>query len=99
MTDERLIKLVKNLPTGADLVALQKAVIKVQQGLIGVDRDLVTLKKEMRTGFDEVKERLDELKATAEVTDKMLERHHIKRIERIEPHLNLPKSVAATEEE
>ena len=52
MTDEKLIKLIKNLPTGADLASLQKAVIKVQQGLIGVDRDLVTLKKEMRFGFD-----------------------------------------------
>ncbi|HEY4493724.1 MAG TPA: hypothetical protein VJB98_03840 [Candidatus Paceibacterota bacterium] len=71
---------------------------KILQSLAGVQKsvndlssDLRSFKKEVRDEFTQVHESLAELKASAGATDKILEQHPVKRIERIESHLNLTK--------
>ncbi|HEY4515048.1 MAG TPA: hypothetical protein VJJ22_02720 [Candidatus Paceibacterota bacterium] len=83
-----------------------KSIDKVQNslnGLIetvsGIQQELSSFKKETREDFTEVKEGIKELKATANVTDKILEQHPIERIERIETTINLPMFVPTVSEE
>ncbi len=61
--------------------------------------DHQALLNEMRSEFADVKEHLTDLKASAKALDKILERHPIPRIERLEKHAGLPPYAAVGAED
>lgn len=74
------------------------------QKVSGIEKNVSELKevveehskklKRIDVGVQELNEKLDESRASNEALDKVLEKHPIERIERVEKHLNLPNFVA-----
>ncbi len=55
--------------------------------------------KDIRQDIAELKESGEQFKASSDALDTVLEAHPVKRINRLEDHLGLPKYVHATNEE
>jgi|SRR3989344_4195988 len=110
MNEEKLVKLLeKHFPTKREFLDMTKhlddldgRVMTLKHRLISFVGDMEEFRKEMREfkaetkeEFKILREKIDDLKHSSNTFDKILEKHPIERIERLEKHTNLSPFVPA----